>query len=138
MEKTIIKAIKDNLTAALSGAGGLIVAAGLTDITNYTEYYMDNEEESFLAVYPAEATKSEDTLFLTAVVQVQLPKVLNVQDYSEVIWGYVKGLDADDFNATQMESSCILTYPGDFGSGFGGSFILIEIRLTIDLDSCDY
>lgn len=129
-----ITAIK---TALKTDLPALLATAGLTDFQDYYDYYLENPDKKIVSVYPAEAKDIETQDGLTVLVQVNLPKIINPATYVDVIWEYIKSIKAYTFNYTTLDRTQAIMYPGDWGGGGGGCYILYELDFNKDKDSCD-
>ena len=134
METTLVAAVTLALKTDLPA---LFTAASLSDMAEYTEFYIDSPESKTCSVYPAESRHSESEHSVFILAQFQLPGILDIQKYADVIWKYAQTMDANEFGFITLELTIVNTYPGSWGDGGAGGFVMLELDFYKPNDSCD-
>jgi hypothetical protein len=117
----------------------LLTARSLDQIEEYLTEHVENPSKRTLAVYIADADDVETELTVIWLVQVQLPAVLNVQDYFYTVWDDLfPKLNADLFGFNILDPGAVIDYPGQWGGGGAGGFVYFQLKMTKVKDSCDF
>ena len=134
-----ISSVVTSLTALFAAKlPALLAAQSISNFDYYYSWYADNPKKKILCTYIAQNQESEDNQSLSVLVRAQLPGVLDdITKYVDVLNDYIRTLTADTFGYHTLSFIMYVDYPGDFGSGGAGSFILFELDFNQDKDSCD-
>ena len=132
-------AVVEKVRVAYSGnLPGLLAAASpvLPDFEKYIARPPDNPSQRIMGCYSVVATETETDTDLFVLVEFQLPKVLVLNGYSEIIWNFTKTLDSDDFGYFSLNREMDISYPSRPGDAGAGAFIMVQLAFTKSIDSC--
>ena len=118
----------------------LLLAAGLLNYEEYNAFFIEDDTKRIFVVYTHEAGDSEDVEEGTFLIDSQLPGIIDIQDYSSVLWKYTKTLNHRSFGYfgyTTLEKKIVNNYPEGFGDGGAGGGNMIQLKFKGDKDSCD-
>lgn len=129
------------LTHCSTGATALpavLVAAGVADFSEYIDYYMEDPEKLIFGVYPVTINQLVDYVTITYILHAQLPGVVaDVPKYIKVLDTFIRAIKPKVIGFTNLEVEGVFSYPGNWGGGEGGAFIMYQLDFKKELNSCN-
>ncbi len=129
----ILHQIQTDTAAALPA---LLVAAGLTDFSEYVVGPSREHDTSALCIYSDEVQHDDTANRITLIIQLQLSGVTfaNAVKYADVVHAYFRGYEPSRLGMSLLDGISIDTWPMD---NTRMTFVFFNISYSEPLDSCD-